>query len=497
MSNYTRMVLYQKYRPKKFKELVNQKAVHDTLLATLKNDRVAHAYLFAGPRGTGKTTVARILARAMNCQKLKDGEPCGRCLHCRESQKDNFIDLIETDAASNRGIDQIRDLKEKIKFSPIVADYKVYIIDEVHMMTKEAFNALLKILEEPPSYAIFILATTEPHKVPETVLSRCQRFDFKLISIQDIAKHLKKIAKLEKFKIDDQAILMIAAAGQGSMRDSLGILEQIASAAPSQVTTKEVQKILGLVEDRAIVKLIDQLIDNQPEQALGLVNNLIKQGIRPERIIDSINEHLRRLLLAKFGLRWSDLQLAKEEKKKAVGQAQVLTIGQINHWIEIFLEVRGKLTTNLPQLPLEMAIIKIAGNEPTKQPKAAVPSPEKNHSQASKVSGQISGKIRKSWPQILEKLKGENHSLSGIIAHCQLVMTKGKRLVLVTDRSFYQKKIMELANRRKIERTIASCLGQKYQISCKLKKVVKSVNNKGRDRLEKLTEKAQKVFGES
>jgi len=472
------MVLYQKYRPKKFAQLVNQNPVKETLLAALKNDRVAHAYLFAGPRGTGKTTVARILARALNCQNLKDGEPCGRCPSCQESEQNSAVDVVETDAASNRGIGDIRKLRERIKFSPIKTRHKVYIIDEVHMLTLPAFNALLKILEEPPSYTVFILATTEPHKVPETVLSRCQCFNFRPLSISEIAKYLGSVAKKEKYQINDRALLMIGAAAQGSLRDGLGILEQVAAIASDKIAESDIQRVLGLVEKRAIIKLVDFLASRQAKESLAIVDSLIKKGIRPERIIDTLNEYLRQLLLIKFGLQ-EGIQLIKEEQRKALGQAKTLTDKQISQWIEILLEAKKESSINLPQLPLEMAIIKLIGGPPSRA---------KTEPKVSKIEDSSS------WSQVLTKVKKYNHSLSAILSACRLTGAKGGRLILKTDRTFYQRRIMDPANRRKIEEAISESFGRRYQLDCRLQKDINFGNNRSKSVLKSLSEKAEQIF---
>ena len=261
------LALYRKYRPYNFKNLVGQDSIKNALINAIKAGNPAHAYLFCGPRGTGKTTTARLIAKSLNCEALIDGhEPCNKCQLCEAINEGALIDLIEIDAASNRGIDEIRDLKEKINFAPSRAKMKVYIIDEVHMMTKEAFNALLKTLEEPPSYVYFILATTEVHKIPETIISRCQRFDFKRIDDKALMTRLSFIAQLEDIKAEDKAIEAISRHVEGSLRDAIQLLEQLT--VDQKLTFEYVSDILGVTDFETLDKLFESLLINNTESAL-------------------------------------------------------------------------------------------------------------------------------------------------------------------------------------------------------------------------------------
>ena len=287
--------LYRKWRSQDFAEVVGQEHVTLTLRNALREGRMSHAYLFTGPRGTGKTSTARILAKAINCLDPDPAaRPCNTCSICTAITEGRQLDLIEIDAASNRGIDEIRDLREKIGFRPNEARYKVYIIDEVHMLTKEAFNALLKTLEEPPPHAIFVLATTEPDRVPETVRSRCQRFDFRRIPTAEIVGHLEEILGSESGKAEPEALVAIARRSTGSMRDAVSLLDQLLSYGDDTLTLARVERVLGLVNSQTIGKLVDCIATNDTAGGLTLLNSLVAEGVELGQLVDQIVAYLAR-----------------------------------------------------------------------------------------------------------------------------------------------------------------------------------------------------------
>lgn len=291
------IVLSRRYRPKSFNDIVGQKHVVRTLVNALQSDRVAHAYLFTGPRGVGKTSMARILSKALNCQKGTTEDPCNKCSTCKSISSGNDIDVLEIDGASNRGIDEVRNIRQNVGYVPSASKYKIYIIDEVHMLTKEAFNAILKTLEEPPEHVKFIFATTAPSRVPDTVQSRCQRFDFKNISVSDISNRLAQICTIENISAEKKVLQSIAKYARGGLRDSESILDQLASFCHEKITLKDVYDIFGVVSEEKLSSLINSFIQKKPELSIEIFHEVIESGKDIDSFIDQLLLYIRDLLL--------------------------------------------------------------------------------------------------------------------------------------------------------------------------------------------------------
>ncbi len=351
--------LYRKYRPQNFQNLVGQDHIRTTMLNALKSGHTAHAYLFCGPRGTGKTSTARLLAKALNClNPSEEGEPCDTCEMCVSIRESNLIDLIEIDAASNRGIDEIRDLKDKINFAPTSAKNKIYIIDEVHMLTKEAFNALLKTLEEPPAHVFFVLATTEAHKVPETIISRCQRFDFKRITKKAIATRLLYIAQMEEIEAEQAAVDAIAHTAEGGLRDAIGLLEQLTTG--NKLTFERVREVLGISGQSALESFYKHIKIQDTKSALTEIEQLYSQGLDLIQFTKDFLEFLRQKMIT------------------ATEQNDTKTTTYVLSVINIFQEAYDRLkTTTIPQLPLEMAAIQCVTLTSGQQQKDEAPATHK------------------------------------------------------------------------------------------------------------------------
>ncbi len=290
------VVTARKWRPQRFNEVVGQEHITATLKNALKNNRIAHAYLFTGPRGVGKTTTARILAKALNCLNPQDYEPCNECEMCKSIQSTQSLDIIEIDGASNRGIDEIRTLRDSVKYAPTRGKYKIYIIDEVHMLTKESFNAFLKTLEEPPAHTIFIFATTDVHKVPLTIISRCQRFDFRRIQLDTIKSLLNKIAESEKIKIDDKTLTIIAKKSDGALRDAESFFDQVVAFCGNNIDSSTVSKMLNLVDDEIYFTISDAILDKNYKAVFDVSNSIYDNGWNFIDFMDGLIEHFRNIM---------------------------------------------------------------------------------------------------------------------------------------------------------------------------------------------------------
>jgi DNA polymerase-3 subunit gamma/tau len=357
-------VFYRKWRPKNLDEVVGQEAVTQTLRQAVYLGRVAHAYLFCGSRGTGKTSTARILAKAVNCISPEDGEPCNQCHICMSINEGRALDLIEIDAASNRGIDDIRNLSDKIRFSPNEARYKVYIIDEVHMLTEQAFNALLKTLEEPPEHAIFILATTEAHKVPLTIISRCQRFDFRRIPLERMVAKLAEICHEEGVEAATEALQLIARTSNGGLRDAENLLEQVVVSYGSPITEDNVRDLLGLGGDEMALELVSYIVNKDVREGITTINQVTGQGNDLRQLHRATMEYLRAVLLLKTSA-GAPLGFTEEVLARLQSLADTATMGHLVHALKTFAGVDMRRDSSSP-LPLELALVESSGDPPVK-----------------------------------------------------------------------------------------------------------------------------------
>jgi DNA polymerase-3 subunit gamma/tau len=360
------LVLARKYRPQAFDQVIEQVHITRTLINAISSERVAHAILFSGPRGTGKTTVARILAKAMNCKQGPTPQPCNTCRSCNEITAGHAIDVFEIDGASNNSVDQIRELRENIKYMPAHSSYKIYIIDEVHMLSTAAFNALLKTLEEPPSHVMFMFATTEPHKIPITILSRCQRYDFRRIGLDAISSHMTSLCRQEGFEIAEDSLGLIAREAGGSMRDALSLLDQLMTCAQGLVTHEQVLEILGVVDRKIIFELAGSILNADIDTVFDLLDDVYDRGHDMKKLYTDLLEHFRNLLVVVMGKKIEKLiDLPSGEIEQLVIQAQPSSVGELNHIFDILFkaEVSIRLSSQ-PKLALEMTLIRLLQTRP-------------------------------------------------------------------------------------------------------------------------------------
>ena len=359
------MALYREWRPKVFEDVIGQDHIVKTIKNQILQSRIPHAYLFCGTRGTGKTSTAKILSKAVNCLNLIDGDPCNECEMCKEINDGTLLDVIEIDAASNNRVENIRELIEDVKYPPHSARYKVYIIDEVHMLSTSAFNALLKTLEEPPEFVIFILATTDPQKVPPTILSRCQRFDFKRIKVLDISKRLRRIADDNGVFVEDKTLDTISRVSDGAMRDALSILDQAISMTSGRIEHKDVISMLGLTSNENTFGLVDKMIDKNIEGSIKILNDIIQNGKDILQFSKDLTKHFRNLLMVKVSKSPEDIIDASDETIMLIKeQAQKIRSEEIMRAINIIVEAENEAKlTSQPRILLEMAIIRFCKRE--------------------------------------------------------------------------------------------------------------------------------------
>ena len=354
--------LYRAYRPQTFKDVVGQEHIIKTLKNQIENGNVGHAYLFCGTRGTGKTSTAKIFARAVNCIDSVNEEPCNECEVCKDILNDNIMDVIEIDAASNNSVDDVREIRENVKYTPAKCKYKVYIIDEVHMLSQGAFNALLKTLEEPPSYVIFILATTEPHKIPATILSRCQRFDFKRVTVQDMSSRMKEICEDVNIDVDERALNLIARNSQGALRDALSILDQCMSFSDDKIEYKDVVDLLGTVNIEQLFEMAEYVIKEDTKKCLEILNEFVIWGKDIKNLIDDLIDHFRNLMICKVSTELDEIiSLPEETIEQLKAQSNLIETNDIIRILNILSETQDNIkSSSNPRVLAEVSIMKLS-----------------------------------------------------------------------------------------------------------------------------------------
>jgi DNA polymerase-3 subunit gamma/tau len=533
------MAFYQKYRAKNFSEMIGQEHVIGTILQSIKADKLVHAYLLTGPRGIGKTSTARLLAKAVNCEKIaadkksgaeSSGEPCNTCGSCIEIAEGKSIDVLEIDAASHNGVEDIRDLIEKARMFPTRSAKKVYIIDEVHMLSKSAFNALLKTLEEPPAHVVFIMATTEVHKIPATILSRAQRFDFKRAQKKDVITNLENIAKSEKIDIDPESLELIAVAANGGHRDAVGLLEQLSSI-ETKITIDITKKILGIAESVEVYKFVGAIFNNFPEEGLKIAHELFDKGYDLGEFLKSVIEKTRQVLLTQVSGdsfvedTTENTNMIKELAKTAT-QAQVLEILLI-----LISSVSLAKETNNPLLPIEIAVVKACGAlggtiqkevhnvpgvkiapvqkpasvieekieitpEPVAAPKVVAEIKSEEISiddivleEEIEIAPAVVAEVKPSvkmveetgdaavpvlemtkdiWQQIIDSTKRENSTLAALLRDARPAQVTKNRLTLGVKFKFHKDKISEPQNTSILEKIVCDVTGCTYTIACEI-----------------------------
>ena len=513
--------LYRVYRPKNFSDVIGQEHIVRTLKNQIEKNNVGHAYLFCGTRGTGKTSTAKIFSRAVNCTNLHNDEPCNECENCREILEDKTMDVVEIDAASNNSVDDIRELRENVKYSPAKAKYKVYIIDEVHMLSQGAFNALLKTLEEPPSYVIFILATTEPHKIPATILSRCQRFDFKRVTVKDISSRMRYICEKEGIEADEKALNLIARNSQGALRDALSILDQCISFEGNKISYNDVIELLGSVNIEQLFDLAESIIKEDTRKSLQILNDFIIWGKDVRNLVNDLIDHFRNLMVCKISNDLDEIiSLPEETIDLLKQQAETIDINNLIRILNILSETQDgmKISSN-PRVLMEVTMMKIAQpmfdeskealikrienleqkiesgnikvnhistnqtvdnfNENNQQNNNTVEKQEDENIEYENLKGDDIKLVEKSWKKILQKMKEDKNQV--IRALLQDVdsfnISEDTLYIIFTDNySFAKSRLDSPATIQYVEKVIREVLNRSFSVKIALKSQLANLN---------------------
>lgn len=497
----TTQALYNRWRGQAFDDILGQEHITRTLQNQIRAGRIGHAYLFTGLRGTGKTSTARILAKAVNCTGDSDHPPCNACPTCVHITEGRSLDLIEIDAASNRGIDEIRDLRERVAFVPQESRYKVYVIDEVHMLTNEAFNALLKTLEEPPPHVIFILCTTEPHRLPDTILSRCQRFDFRRGSLADVEAKLRRICEAEGLAISPQALQLIARRAGGSFRDGESLLEQLAAFGSGEITVELVEALLGTAPLALLGDVLRSLASGEAALGLRAVNQAMDEGVDPRQFAQEIVEHLRVLLLLRVGGAEHGQQVSGEALTllNDLARQEALTLRTLLRAVRLFSEaIPGLRNAVRPQLPLELALIETlvqerehlgAGeaSQPAGEPAApalaeaeapsvapeALSAQEPSAAKAAESAGMAATAstltlewVRGHWNTVVMRMKSQDRQVQALLRDVYPVAVQGDVVTLACKWPLHRDKLSQTDKRALVEQVLSAAVGAPCRIQC-------------------------------